>query len=145
MSEPSEAQRHNVEVVRAAVEAFGQGPESEELLALMDPQIEIFLPAELPNSGTFGGRDGYATWVQRWLDAWEGFSVEIARLEPVGERHVVSLLHQTATGRGSGIPVEMEIAFLWDVRGDAVAAMHIYPTRDEAVAVGERRERDSPD
>jgi ketosteroid isomerase-like protein len=145
MSDVSEAQRHNIELVRTAVDAFGRGPDSEQLLALMDADVEIFLPGDLPNSGTFRGRDGYLDWVHQWLEAWEGFSIELAQVEPVGERHAAALVRQTATGRGSGIPVEMEIGYMFEVRGDRVAAMHLYATPDEAREVAERRERESPE
>jgi ketosteroid isomerase-like protein len=145
MSELSETQRANVELVRSTIDAFGHGPDSEELLALMDPDIEIFVPVEYPNAGTFHGRDGYLAWVDRWLEAWEGFSVELVRVVPLGERHVAMLAHQTATGLGSGIPVEMEIGYMFEIRAEAVAAMHLYGTVDEAVTVAEQRERESPD
>ena len=68
---------------------------------------------------------------------------ELDDFEAVGRTHVVSRAHQTARGRGSGIPVEMWIAYLWDVRDGQATALHLYPTRDEAVEVAERRERDA--
>jgi ketosteroid isomerase-like protein len=141
MSEPSERQQTNLEVARAGYEAF-QASDVEGVLALTDPEVEIYLPATLPNSGTFRGHEGYMTWLGQWLEAWEDFRIEVLAMEPVGERHVVTTVHQTAVGRGSGIPVEMDIAYMSDIREGKVAALQMYSTRDEAVRVAESREAD---
>ena len=55
-------------------------------------------------------------------------------MEPVGERHVVANIHQSARGKGSGVAVEMDIAYLWEIREGRLAAMHLYATREEAAA-----------
>jgi ketosteroid isomerase-like protein len=141
MSEPSERQQTNLEVARAGYEAF-QASDVEGVLALTDPEVEIYLPPTLPNSGTFRGHEGYMTWLGQWLEAWEDFRIEVLAMEPVGERHVVTTVHQTAVGRGSGIPVEMDIAYMSDIREGKVAALQMYSTRDEAVRVAESREAD---
>jgi uncharacterized protein len=132
--------RMNVEVVRRAVEAFQRG-DLEGVVADAREDFEIFLPPNLPNSGRFIGRDGYFTWLAQWLDAWDDFAVEIAEMDPVGERHVVATMRQSGIGKGSGIPVEMEIAYLWEVRDGRLAAMQLYASREEAVRVADRRER----
>jgi ketosteroid isomerase-like protein len=144
MSEPTERQRANLEVARAGYEAF-QRSDVEAVLALTDPEVEIYLPPTLPNSGTFHGHDGYLTWLNQWLEAWEEFELRALEMEPVGERHVVTTVHQSGTGKGSGIPVEMEIAYMSEVREGRVAALQLYATRDEAVRVAESRETRAPD
>jgi ketosteroid isomerase-like protein len=68
--------------------------------------------------------------------------VEIAAVDPVGERHVVASMRQSGLGKGSGIPVEMEIAYMWEVREGRLAALHLYASREEAVQVAQRRERE---
>jgi hypothetical protein len=64
-------------------------------------------------------------------------------MEPVGERHVVTTIHQTAVGRGSGIPVEMDIAYMSDIRDEKVVALQMYQSREEAVSVAKQRETGS--
>ena len=144
MSSLEERQRQNVELVRAGVGAF-QRDGVEGILSLAREDFEIFLPPDLPNSGTFVGRDGFLTWIGQWLDAWEDFTVEIAEAEPVGERHVVAMVHQAGRGKGSGVPVEMVVAYLWEVRDGRFAAMHLYASQEDAVRVAEQRERGSAD
>ncbi len=142
MSRLADRRRTNVEVARRGVEAFQRG-DLEGVLAVAREDFEIFLPRNLPNSGRFVGRDGFFTWVGQWLDAWDDFTVEITEVEPAGERHVVANMRQSGRGKGSGIPVEMEIAYMWEVREGKLAAMHLYASREEAVRVAEGRERDS--
>jgi ketosteroid isomerase-like protein len=142
MSEPDERQRANLELARAGYEAF-QRSDLEGVLALTDPEVEIYLPPTLPNSGTFRGHQGYITWIGQWLDAWEDFKIEVLAMEPVGERHVVTAIHQTAVGRGSGIPVEMDIAYMSDIRDEKVVALQMYQSREEAVSVAKQRETGS--
>ena len=142
MSELSERQAGNLEVARAGYEAF-QHSDLETVLGLTDPEVEIYLPPTLPNSGTFKGHEGYLTWLGRWLEAWDDFRIEVREMEPVGERHVVTTIHQSGIGRGSGIPVAMEVAYMLDIREGKVAALQMYLDREEAVAVAESREPDS--
>jgi ketosteroid isomerase-like protein len=144
MSEPSDRQRQNLEVARAGVEAYQRG-DIEAVLAMTAEDNEIFLPPTLPNSGTFRGHEGFLTWVGQWLEAWEEFAVEVRDIEPVGDRHVVATMRQSARGKGSGIPVEMEIFYMWEIRGDEILAMHLYPTREEAMDAAERREGQVPE
>jgi ketosteroid isomerase-like protein len=140
MTSTEDSQRTNVELVRRAVDAFQRG-DLEGVLAEAREDFEIFLPSNLPNSGRFVGVDGYSTWLGQWLDAWDDFTVEIVEMEPVGECHVIATMRQSGLGKGSGIPVEMEIAYMWDVREGRLAALHLYPSREEAVRVAEQRER----
>jgi ketosteroid isomerase-like protein len=139
MSSVEERQRRNVELVRQGVEAFQRG-DLDGLLALTREDFEIYLPPSLPNSGTYVGYDGFQTWLDQWLEAWDDFTVEIVDAVPAGARHVVADIRQSGRGKGSGIPVEMEIAYLWDVRGDRFAALQLYASRDQAFEAAERRE-----
>jgi uncharacterized protein len=129
----------NVERVRAGLDAFNRG-DVDAVLAFLDDDIEIFSSQALVNAGTYRGHDGYEQWLAQWLDAWNGFTVEVERIEPVGEHHVVAAVRQMARGKGSGIEVEMRIAYTLDLGEERTKALHLYPTRDEAVAVAERRE-----
>jgi ketosteroid isomerase-like protein len=139
MSEPSEHQRENLEVAQAGYDAF-QRSDVQAVLGLTDPDVEIYLPPNLPNSGTFKGHEGYLTWLGQWLEAWDDFRIEVLEMEPVGDRHVVTTIHQSGTGRESGIPVEMDVAYMLDIRGGKVAALQMYLNREDAVAVAQGRE-----
>jgi uncharacterized protein len=129
-----------IEITSEAFAAFGRG-DIESVLSLADPDVEVFVPSTLPNAGTYRGHAGYLQWIGQWLEAWEAFRVDVVAMTPVGRRHVVADTHQQGVGRGSGIPVEQDMIYMTDVRDGRVVAIHLYPTRDEAMAAAEERER----
>jgi len=131
----------NIERVRAGLDAFNRG-DVDGVLAVLADDVEIFSSPALANPGTYHGHRGYQEWVGQWLEAWDGLTIEIERIEPVGERHVVVGVLQTARGRGSGVEVEMTTAFMFDLEERATRALHLYATWDEAVGAAKRREGD---
>jgi ketosteroid isomerase-like protein len=141
MSEQSDGQRRNVEVIRAGFEAFERG-DGEFVLSQMDPEIEIYSPPALANSGSFRGPEGYTRWLTDWLEAWGDFDVGTKHdeIEAVGDHHVLIPIHQTAVGRASGVPVELDLCFMAEIAGDQLVALHLYPEVEEARGIAERRE-----
>jgi ketosteroid isomerase-like protein len=129
----------NVEFARRGFEAFASG-NLDELLELLDSEVEIYVPIELPGAGTYRGHDGYLRWSEEWMEAWEEFEIEPQEYEPFGERHVVVPIVQRGRGKGSGIEVEARLAYMFEVRGGIGIAVHLYPTREEAVRAAEERE-----
>jgi uncharacterized protein len=144
MSSDDAQQSRNIEAVSDGVDAFRAG-DVDAVLAVLHEDVEVHMPSDLPNAGTYRGHDEYRQWLGRWLEAWDAFDIEIDDIEPIGRTHVVASAHQTARGRGSGIPVEMWITYMWDVRDGRAIAMHLYPTRDEAVRVARQREHRGAD
>lgn len=112
-----------------------EGPEA--LIPLADPEIEIFTEPGLINAGTYRGHDGYRTWASEWLDAWEEFRMEPLEFIEVGDAIVVVRLRQVARGRGSGVPVEMRIVYLVELRDGLVTRLHLYAEEDRALRVAE--------
>ena len=129
----------NVELARRSISAWIAG-DRESTLAMLADDVEVFVPSELANTGAFRGKEEFVGWIADWEEAWADLQFEVGDLKPVGERHVVAAIHQRATGRGSGIPVEMDIAFLFDLREGKIASLHLYPTVDEARQIAEQRE-----
>jgi ketosteroid isomerase-like protein len=144
MSELSERQRENMEATRRAFETYMSG-DIEGVLADAHPDVEVYLPPTLPNSGTFRGHDGYLTWVSSWLDAWEDFTIEILAMDAIGERHVLTTVRQSGTGRGSGIRVEMEAAYVTEIRDGKFAALQLYTSVEEARRIAEQRDAERPE
>ncbi len=130
--------------VRDGMAAFSAG-DSERVLRFFADDIEIHSAPAAGNAGDFKGHDGYAAWLGEWLEAWDGFDLTPVRMEAVGERHVVAETHQTARGRGSGVPVEQQMFYVFDLRGDGrVAAMHLYVSWEQALEVAREREAANP-
>jgi ketosteroid isomerase-like protein len=138
MSEPRRRDEL-VEWVQQGFDDFGRG-DVPSVLARYSPDIEVHSAPGMGNEGTFHGHAGYLGWAAQWFDAWEEFEQVPLRTEVVGEHHVVTEVQQSARGRGSGVPIERQVAYLFDVPDRLVTAMHLYTSWDEALAAAKRRE-----
>jgi ketosteroid isomerase-like protein len=123
----------NLELVRAGLEAYGRG-DQEAVLDFLDPEIETHVSDRMLNSGTWHGIPGFLEGIGAWNDAWDDYRLEITGIEAVDDRNVVVDVHQTAVGRESGVPVEMDVVFLYEVTGERATRFHIYPDRTDAIA-----------
>jgi ketosteroid isomerase-like protein len=121
------------------MEAFNEG-DLPRMLAALTEDVEVYASPEMANAGQFTGHDGFVSWITAWTDAWEEVSADVIDNTTVGERHVVTTVHQQGKGRG-GIEVSMQLAFLFDVNEDGLCTyLAMLPTPEEAVEMAEKRE-----
>jgi ketosteroid isomerase-like protein len=123
----------NVELARRGFEAFARG-DFASVLELFDPDIEIYVPADLPNSGTFHGHDGYTQWVQNWLEAWDEYTTQPEEYRVLDEGHVLTVATQSGRGRGSGLEVSGRVYYLAEYREGKIVRFHLYLDEESAVA-----------
>ena len=125
--------QENVEIVRAAFEAFIEG-DQEKTAQLVDPALEFH--------GTVGGlQEGQIAHGQSEIDqkfeaedleAWEERRLEAEEFIDAGD-NVVVLLHEYRRGRGSGIELETETAVVVAVSGGRVVRIQGYMDRGAAL------------
>jgi len=126
-------------LAQAGMEAFNEG-DMARMLAALSEDIEVYASPEMANAGQYSGHDGFATWIKAWTDAWEEVTAEVTANTPVGERHVVTAVHQEGRGRG-GIEVSMNLAFLFEVDEQGRCSyLAMVPTAAEALRMAEERE-----
>jgi ketosteroid isomerase-like protein len=126
-------------LAEGGMEAFNDG-DLPRMLAALDEDVEVYASSDLVNAGSYRGHDGFVAWVTAWMEAWEKISVEVTENTPVGERHIVTAVHQEGRGRG-GIEVDMDIAFLFEVNDEGLGTfLAMLPTADEAREMAEQRE-----
>ena len=128
-----------VAMVRRAWDAYNAG-DIEAVLRFFDADVEVYVPTELANAGTYKGHEEFVRWVAAWNDAWESFDTRVIETVPVGERHAVSYVHQTGIGRGSGVEVTRDIGWLYEVRDGRCVHVGLHPSFDSALAVARERE-----
>jgi ketosteroid isomerase-like protein len=134
---PSREDRERM--ARRGMEAFNAG-DVGGMLAALSNDIEVYASPEMINAGQFHGHDGFTSWIVAWTDAWEEISAEVTETIPVGERHIVTAIHQEGRGR-DGIELTMELAFLFEIGDDGLCTfMAMVPTPEEAVEMAEKRE-----
>ncbi|HSD23111.1 MAG TPA: nuclear transport factor 2 family protein [Solirubrobacterales bacterium] len=133
------SREQRVALAQGGMEAFNEG-DMPRMLAALSEDVEVYASPEMANAGQYSGHDGFVSWITRWTDAWEEISAEVTDNSPVGERHVVTTVHQEGRGRG-GIEVSMELAFLFDVDDDGLCSyLAMLPTPEEAREIALRRE-----
>ena len=86
------------------------------------------------NSGTYHGLDGFAKWMKEWNEAWSVITIDVTKVEEIEGRFLMVEAHQKAVGSGSGVPVEMDVIQLIEVRDGKIARFNLYPDRAMADA-----------
>jgi ketosteroid isomerase-like protein len=129
-----------VELIELGFDAWERG-DVETALSYYDPEVVVFAPPEVGNPGTFHGHEGFMQWVTAWYEAWDPFEQELLRIEPVGDTHVLAVVNQRGTGRGSGVEIEREATWVFDVRDERLIYMALY--FDHAQAEADARERET--
>ena len=82
--------QENVEIVRAAFDAFGRG-DIEAVLRLCDESIVITQPPELPDaSPEQHGHSGVLEAFSIWPEQWDDYRIEILRTADRGDRVFVT-------------------------------------------------------
>jgi ketosteroid isomerase-like protein len=128
----SERER-NLEVVQTAFEAF-EANDVAGVIPVLHPEVESHVSPPLMNGGTWHGVDGYLEMTTAWSEAFDDLRYAIVELEAPDDRHVLATLRQNATGRGSGVPVEMDVVFLLEIEDGRARRFHVYPDRENALA-----------
>jgi ketosteroid isomerase-like protein len=123
----------HLELLQQGIEAFNRGDEST-LIEMFDPRIECRVGPGLMNTGTWHGHDGYRKMVTAWGEAWDSNETHVLSASAPDEHHVITEVHQKAVGGASGIPVEMTVFYLLEVRDGRAVRFHIYADRDSALA-----------
>jgi len=126
----------NVERIKTVLGLF-EREGAEGILPLADPDIEIYTDETLINTGTYRGHEGFLGWAAQWLEAWERFEMEPIDFIEVGDSIVIVPLHQVAQGKGSGLTVDMNVAYMFELRGGKVTRLHLYSTAERAVEAAE--------
>jgi ketosteroid isomerase-like protein len=126
-------------LARRGMEAFNAG-DVAGMVAALSEEVEVYASPEMANAGQFRGHDGFVSWITAWTDAWEEVTAEVTDTILVGDRHIVTAVHQEGRGR-DGIRLSMELAFLFELGGDGRCRfLAMVSTPEEAVEMGRERE-----
>jgi uncharacterized protein len=122
----------NVDALRRGYEALNSGDLSE-VHALLHPDIEWQEDGAAPEAGVHQGRDTFETFLRSWLESFNDFRIEPEQIVEDDDR-LIALVHQSGTGRASGIEVEVRIAHVWTIKDGRAVRWQSYPSREEALA-----------
>lgn len=127
------SQQRNVELARDGIEAYNRG-DYGVVLEMFSAEVEVYAPPSFMNSGRFHGHEGFMEWISHWNEAWESFEIEVTGIEPIGDSLVVLEAHQAGRGRGSGVPVEQDVIYIYEMSGAQCIQLSVHPDRAAAMA-----------
>jgi ketosteroid isomerase-like protein len=126
-----ESMDDDVAVLRDAYEALNHG-DIECALAVLDENAEWTEHSDIPEAGTYRGRNAIRAFLQSFLESWQEFDQEIEDMI-TGEGRVLIMLCSRVRGRGSGINVEAAYAHLWTMEGGRAVRVDAYFDRDQGL------------
>ena len=139
--------QENVEKVRRAIEEFRAGLEGGDPGAFFDldfvtDDYEWVVAQAFEGREVWTGREEFVEFVRSWTEQLDDWSPQVDRLIDAGDNRVVALVHQSATGKESGVPVEWEMGLRAGGRTDGpryeLPQPSRSPRRRRAVGVGSR-------
>jgi ketosteroid isomerase-like protein len=137
--------QENVEIVRQVLDAFQEGLDRGDLGAAFDT-ARVAADAEwipgrgFPGPRRYRGREGFIEFMRGWTEDFEGWSNQVERLIDAGNDRVVGVFRQSATGKESGVPVELRLATIYELEGGRIVRMRIYLDPTEALEAAGLRE-----
>jgi ketosteroid isomerase-like protein len=118
-------------VVRAYVDACN-GDDLEYLLSLLDPEIELHEAKTLPGSVDSVGFEEVRRYLERFNAHWSSLHWEPLELQVSGDRALMRA-RLALVGRKSGIEVDREWFYVFQVRGDKLLSQQGFDDMSEAV------------
>jgi ketosteroid isomerase-like protein len=125
--------QENVEVVRAAVDAYGrEGVDgfSDHLTEDIDHRAA---EGAIDDPGPIHGKDAVRAYIQDWIDTFDDFKTEAVELIDAGDDKVIAMLHASGRAKLSGIEIDLTYAVVYTIRDGRIARGREYMTRDEAL------------
>ena len=102
-------------------------------MAVLDADAKWVEHSDLPEAGSYEGRETIRAFLEQFLDSWDEFEQQIEEVH-TEEDCVLLFIRLTASGRGSGIDVQSRYAHLWIMRDDRAVRVDAYYDRDSALA-----------
>ena len=124
--------QENVEVVKAAYEAFARGGLDRYMEHLTDDVVYRSFGAP-DDIGPFHGKDAVRAWLQDWIDTFDGFRMEPVELIDAGGDTVIAVERFGGRAKLSGVETEQIVGDVVTIRNGKIARGHEYPTREQAL------------
>ncbi len=120
-----------MEIVKRLKTAFN-AKDLEAFAALTTPDFEWTTSVMAIEGEVFWGREGIEKYFERMREVWEEFRGFATECRDLGERVLwIGRLH--GRGRASGIPLDVALDVLYDLRDGKISRMHSYLDHGEAL------------
>jgi len=128
--------QENVEVVRKVFASFGRDPDTG--LEFIDADAVVDWTASRgPYSGVYRGHAEIRRFRQAFNEAWDELAVELSEVVEVDSETLVCATIIRGRGKGSGVPIEAQGAWVGSVRDGKVIYAAFHQSKADALeAVG---------
>jgi uncharacterized protein len=124
--------QENVEIVRRGFDAYNRG-DLEGVLETFAPEFEMRPSGRFADTApVYRGHQGWVDFWNTFQAAWEQITISIERLEDLDDR-VLTLGTFHARGRGSGVGVEAEAAWVHTLKDGLVVDLRTFASWEEAL------------
>ncbi len=110
--------QENVEVVRAAADAYGrEGIDgfSDHLTEDIDHRAA---EGAIDDRGPIHGKDAMRAYIQDWIDTFDDYKAEAVELIDAGDDKVIAMLHVSGRAKLSGIETDLTYAVVYTIRDE---------------------------
>jgi uncharacterized protein len=121
-----------VEQIKGSYDALNRR-DIDATMAVLDRDAKWVEHSEMPEAGSYEGRETIRNFLELFLDSWDEFEQHIEEVHAEDDC-VLLFIRLTASGRGSGIDVESRYAHLWTMREGSGVRVDAYYDRDSALA-----------
>ena len=123
--------QENVEIVRAAYEAFERG-DLPAVSQLHDPAIEWQTSAEDPDAATHRGRVAVRRYIESYMETFPGLRADLEDCVEAPGGRVLATVRYTGRARASGIDMDWRQALVYTLRAGLIVRAEEYFDRAEA-------------
>jgi ketosteroid isomerase-like protein len=124
--------RENVELVRGAFAKIIIPGDPENMIAASHPDFDMHLVGVGGGPAYYVGASGIREFFRDVAETWESFRFEATDVRDAGDR-VLVLADVRACGRGSGVEVDDQWAWIIEVRDGRAASLQGYLDQPEAL------------
>ena len=123
--------QENVEVVKAAFEAFGRG-DWRALVGCLDPEIEWVTTGQFVGGQLYRGHVGVREFLDTLGGEFDEFHAEPENFAQAPEV-VVADTRVSGLGKRSGVPVELQFSIVVSLRDEKIVHVRNFLERQEAL------------
>jgi ketosteroid isomerase-like protein len=118
--------KQNVDLVRRLLAAFNER-DMTTIRSGLHPDVELQTIVEAQH-----GHAGAADWIARADSVFDSFEMEVEEIIDAGDQ-VVAIVHERATGRGSGLQVDQHLAQVLTIQEGRVVRIQSFTDRADAL------------
>lgn len=121
-----------VEQIKDSYEALNRR-DIDGTMAVLTEDAKWVEHSEMPEAGSYDGRETIRNFLEGFLDSWDEFEQQIEEVHAEDDC-VLLFIRLIASGRGSGVDVQSRYAHLWLMREGRGVRVDAYYDRDSALA-----------